>query len=492
MSVLVTGGAGYIGGHMVLGLLDAGEKRRRLDNLSTGFAWAVPDGAKLVVGDFGDSELIARLIEEHEVDAIAHFAAKIVVPESVARSARLLPQQHRQGAQPDRMRGQERRQAISSSPRPPRSTARPAPSRSARRRRSRPISPYGRSKLMVEWMLEDAARAYDFRYVALRYFNVAGADPKGRLGQSTPNATHLIKRGVQTALGRHAEHGHLRRGLSDARRHLRARLHPGHRPHRRASRRARLSARAAARRACAIAAMATARRSRRSIEVVKRVSGRRLSRSTSSAAAPAIPPRSSPGRTASATCSAGGRSATISTKSSVRRSTGSGGCITGRDLERRAALYYTRAANGLTELEIGRRPMDARGRAAAMSGDDILVDRRPEQVLRRFLRRLRRRSQRAARLDPRADRPQRRGQDDLLQHADQVPQADARDASSTRASDITGDAPGRRRAARPRALVPDLGGVSASDRARKRAHRLAAQARRQFRFLALEARAQRR
>ena len=84
MSVLVTGGAGYIGGHMTLGLLDAGESVVVVDNLSTGFAWAVPDGAKLVVGDFGDSELIARLIKAHEVDAIAHFAAKLVVPDSVS------------------------------------------------------------------------------------------------------------------------------------------------------------------------------------------------------------------------------------------------------------------------------------------------------------------------------------------------------------------------------------------------------------------------
>src|ERR1700677_2806929 len=83
MSVLVTGGAGYIGGHMTLGLIDAGEKVVVVDNLSTGFAWAVPEGVTLVVGDFGESELIARLLEQHEVEAIAHFAAKIVVPESV-------------------------------------------------------------------------------------------------------------------------------------------------------------------------------------------------------------------------------------------------------------------------------------------------------------------------------------------------------------------------------------------------------------------------
>ena len=102
MSVLVTGGAGYIGGHMALGLLDAGETVVVLDNLSTGFAWGVPEGAKLVVGDTGDTDLVARLIKEHAIDAIAHFAAKIVVPELGSRSARLLPQQRFERARPDR------------------------------------------------------------------------------------------------------------------------------------------------------------------------------------------------------------------------------------------------------------------------------------------------------------------------------------------------------------------------------------------------------
>ena len=200
MSVLVTGGAGYIGGHMALGLLDAGEKVVVLDNLSTGFAWAVPDGASLVVGDIGDAELIARLIDERAIDAIAHFAAKIVVPESVAdplgyylnntANARTLIE--------TAIRGGVKTFIFSS-------TAAVYGETSAEPVQEEtplaPISPYGRSKLMVEWMLEDASRAHDFRYVALRYFNVAGADPQGRFGQSTPKATHLIKRGVQTALG---------------------------------------------------------------------------------------------------------------------------------------------------------------------------------------------------------------------------------------------------------------------------------------------------
>ena len=201
MSVLVTGGAGYIGGHMVLGLLDAGEKVVVIDNLSTGFAWAVPPQATLVVGDFGDKALVARLIAEHEVDAIAHFAAKIVVPESVtdplgyylnntANARNLLE---------CAVEGGVRNFIFSSTAAVYGETSSEPVSEETP---LSPISPYGRSKLMVEWMLEDCARAYDFRYVALRYFNVAGADPQGRHGQSALNSTHLIKRGVQTALGR--------------------------------------------------------------------------------------------------------------------------------------------------------------------------------------------------------------------------------------------------------------------------------------------------
>jgi UDP-glucose 4-epimerase len=202
MSVLVTGGAGYIGGHMALALIDAGETPVVLDNLSTGFAWAVPEGAKLAVGDTGDAELVASLIEEHGVDAIAHFAAKIVVPESVrdplgyylnnVSNARTLVE--------TAIKGGVKAFIFSSTAAVYGETSAEPVSEDAP---LAPISPYGRSKLMVEWMLEDASRAYDFRYVALRYFNVAGADPKGRLGQSTPNATHLIKRAVQTALGVH-------------------------------------------------------------------------------------------------------------------------------------------------------------------------------------------------------------------------------------------------------------------------------------------------
>ncbi|MCB1540032.1 MAG: UDP-glucose 4-epimerase GalE [Rhodoblastus sp.] len=200
MAILVTGGAGYIGSHMALELLDAGEKVVVLDNLSTGFRWAVPDKATLIVGDFGDEDLVTETLARYDVEEIIHFAAKIVVPESVsdplgyylnntAKARGLLECAVDAGV----------KHFIFSS------TAAvygdPEQNPVTEDERLKPISPYGRSKLMVEWMLEDTARATLLSYVALRYFNVAGADPQGRSGQSTPNATHLIKVAVQTALG---------------------------------------------------------------------------------------------------------------------------------------------------------------------------------------------------------------------------------------------------------------------------------------------------
>ncbi len=200
MTVLVTGGAGYIGGHMTLALVDRGEDVVVLDNLSTGFDWAVPAQAKLVVGDMGDQELVARTIRENDVRAIAHFAAKIVVPESVsdplgyylnntAKSRNLIEAAIGSGVKNIIFSSTAAVYGETSSEPVGEDTP------------QNPMSPYGRSKLMTEWMLQDASRAHDLRYVALRYFNVAGADPAGRIGQSTPAATHLIKVAAQAALG---------------------------------------------------------------------------------------------------------------------------------------------------------------------------------------------------------------------------------------------------------------------------------------------------
>ncbi|WP_445504616.1 UDP-glucose 4-epimerase GalE [Microvirga sp. G4-2] len=200
MAVLVTGGAGYIGSHMVLELLDAGEQVVVLDNLSTGFRWAVPSEATLVVGDVGDQALVTRIVEEHGIDSIMHFAARIVVPESVTdplgyyfnntvKTRALIETAVQTGI----------RSFVFSSTAAVYGNAE-APLLTEDMPLV-PINPYGRSKLMSEWMLQDAHTAHGLRYAILRYFNVAGADPKGRSGQSTPQATHLIKVAAQAALG---------------------------------------------------------------------------------------------------------------------------------------------------------------------------------------------------------------------------------------------------------------------------------------------------
>jgi UDP-glucose 4-epimerase len=200
MTILVTGGAGYIGSHMVHALLDAGERVIVLDNLSSGFEWAVAPGAQLIVGESGDQALAARLIAEHRVEAIVHFAASIVVPDSLrdplgyyrnntVNSRALIETAIKGGV----------RDFIFSS------TAavygNPAKVPVSEDDATIPVSPYGWSKLMTEIMLRDAGAAHGLRYAILRYFNVAGADPQGRTGQSTKNATHLIKVAVETALG---------------------------------------------------------------------------------------------------------------------------------------------------------------------------------------------------------------------------------------------------------------------------------------------------
>jgi UDP-glucose 4-epimerase len=200
MAVLVTGGAGYIGSHMVLELVDAGESVVVLDDLSTGFRDAIPAGATLVTGDMGDQALVSRIVDEHGIDAIAHFAAKIVVPESVTDPlAYYLNNTVKSRALIETAVRKNIRNFIFSSTAAvygePNVNPLPEDLPLA------PINPYGRSKLMTEWMLQDAARAHDLRYGILRYFNVAGADPKGRAGQSTPQATHLIKVAAQAALG---------------------------------------------------------------------------------------------------------------------------------------------------------------------------------------------------------------------------------------------------------------------------------------------------
>jgi len=200
MTVLVTGGAGYIGSHMVCELADSGERAVVLDNLSTGFDWAVAKGTPLVVGDVADQVLVTRIIREHAVDAVIHFAGSIVVPDSVrdplgyyrnntVNSRALIECAVNNGV----------RHFIFSS------TAAvygdPAEIPVKEDAAAVPISPYGWSKLMTETMLRDASRAYDLRHVILRYFNVAGADPQRRSGQSTKAATHLIKVAVETVLG---------------------------------------------------------------------------------------------------------------------------------------------------------------------------------------------------------------------------------------------------------------------------------------------------
>ncbi|RAI45396.1 UDP-glucose 4-epimerase GalE [Rhodoplanes roseus] len=200
MSILVTGGAGYIGSHMVHALVDAGERVVVLDNLSTGFRSSVPREVPLVEGDTGDAGLVSRLIAEHGVDAIIHFAASIVVPESVAEPLKY----YRNNTANSRsmiecaVRGGVKHFIFSST-----AAVYGNPTRVpvAEDDVLAPVSPYGSSKLMTEIMLRDATAAHGLGHVVLRYFNVAGADPLLRTGQSTKNATHLIKVAVETALG---------------------------------------------------------------------------------------------------------------------------------------------------------------------------------------------------------------------------------------------------------------------------------------------------
>lgn len=199
--VLVTGGAGYIGSHAVLALCDAGWPVAVIDNLTTGFRWAVPEGVPFYEGDIEDAELLARIIAEQGIKAVMHFAGSIIVPESVenplkyyhnntAKSRALIASAVAGGVPHFIFSSTAATYGI------------PEVSPVSEDSPKLPINPYGMSKLMTETMLGDVARAHPLNYCALRYFNVAGADPRARTGQSTAGATHLIKVAVEAALGK--------------------------------------------------------------------------------------------------------------------------------------------------------------------------------------------------------------------------------------------------------------------------------------------------
>ena len=208
MTLLVTGGAGYIGSHTTHQLVKAGYQVIVLDNLSTGHLWAIPKEAIFVQGDIGDYDLVSQVLRQHKIQSVIHFAGSIVVPESVAlplkyyenntiNSHRLLKACADAGVHQFVFSSTA---AVYGAPKTlPVSEESPA----------EPLNPYGTSKLMTEWILRDFAQSFSpqispskrFRYVALRYFNVAGAQLEGNLGQVVPNATHLIKVACETACG---------------------------------------------------------------------------------------------------------------------------------------------------------------------------------------------------------------------------------------------------------------------------------------------------
>jgi UDP-glucose 4-epimerase len=198
--VLVTGGAGYIGSHVARQLAEAGHRVIVVDDLSKGFREAVVAG-ELVVGDFGDRELIEQLLRDHGIEAVLHFAAHTVVPESVAeplkyyenntlKAHRLISACVSAGVEHFIFSSTAAVYGI------PQSTT------ASEETPTSPINPYGSSKLMTEWMLRDTAAATQLRHVTLRYFNVAGSDPGGRIGQSTPRATLLVKVACEAAVGK--------------------------------------------------------------------------------------------------------------------------------------------------------------------------------------------------------------------------------------------------------------------------------------------------
>ena len=202
MTVLVTGGAGYIGSHMVWELIDHDEEVVVVDNLVTGFEWAIPDGIKFIKADIGDQPTMEQILVENKIDIIVHFAGSVVVPESLedplkyyenntGNSRNLIAAAINTGIKKFIFSSTA---AVYGNP----LTAGPISENAI----LNPLSPYGTSKLMTELMVRDTATAHDLSYVILRYFNVAGCDIEGRTGQSTEGATHLIKVACEVAAGK--------------------------------------------------------------------------------------------------------------------------------------------------------------------------------------------------------------------------------------------------------------------------------------------------
>lgn len=201
MAILVTGGAGYIGSHMVYALLEHGSEVVVIDDLSTGLRRLVAPDAHFVEGNIGDAGLVRGVITRHSIEAVIHFAGSLLVAESVENplayydnnicASRNLIETCLAGGVRD---------FIFSSTCAVYGT--PASNPVNEDTPVNPLSPYGRSKLVIEWMLQDAARAHGLRYIALRYFNVAGADPQGRTGECTTDASHLVRRACLAALGK--------------------------------------------------------------------------------------------------------------------------------------------------------------------------------------------------------------------------------------------------------------------------------------------------
>jgi UDP-glucose 4-epimerase len=199
-SILVTGGAGYIGSHVVKQLTEAGEHVIVLDNLSTGFENAVLD-AQLIIGDTGDQQLVSKLLSQYNINSVLHFAAHTIVPESVSDPMKYYGNNTCSTRNLLQCCEQARVKHFIFS-----STAAvygiPSTTLATENLPTAPINPYGTSKLMSEWMLRDLSLACSLRHVVLRYFNVAGSDPDGKIGQSTRNATLLIKVAAEVAVGK--------------------------------------------------------------------------------------------------------------------------------------------------------------------------------------------------------------------------------------------------------------------------------------------------